>query len=225
MARGRTILESAYPNPPEEFVKLAMQWRPDALTLLIELIWNGCDRLVHGLLAKCDLNEADHELERSLTQELVIEINLLRPDYAPFIAQHERYEHATRRRRGGRGRQYDIAFVWVADRRLTWPIEAKVLRTPGRLADYLDSLRNRFLNCQYAPYSSQGAMLGLLFSGEAAAVFDALQKALRVTLRPHPSFLNRDHRTSEHKRQVPRGRPYPRDFLCHHLVLCMPIVN
>lgn len=228
MTRGCTILESAYPNPPEEFVKLAMQWRPDAIVFLIELIWNGCDRLIHGLLAQCDLNEADHDLERGITQELEIEINLLRPDYAPFIAQHERYEHATRRRRGSRGRrgrQYDIAFVWVDDRRLTWPIEAKVLRRPGGLADYLDSLRNRFLNCQYAPYSSQGAMLGFLFSGEPAAMFDALHEALRIVLRPHPSFLGRDHRTSEHIRQVPQGKPYPRDFLCHHLVLRMPIGN
>jgi len=192
---------------------------------LIELIWNGCDKLIHGLLAQCDLYEVDHDLERGITQELELEINLLRPDYAPFMAQHERYEHATRSRRGSRGRQYDIAFVWVGDRRLTWPIEAKVLRTPGRLADYLKSLRNRFLNCQYAPYSSQGAMLGFLFSGEPAAVFDALQAKLRIALRPHPSFLARDHRTSDHTRRVPQGKPYPRVFLCHHLVLRMPIDN
>jgi hypothetical protein len=63
MVRSRSILESAYPNPPEEFVKLATQWRPDAMTFLIELIWNGCDRLIHGLLAQCDLNEANHDLD------------------------------------------------------------------------------------------------------------------------------------------------------------------
>jgi hypothetical protein len=202
-----------------------MQWRPDAIMFLIELIWNGCDQLINGLLAKCDLSEVDHDLERGITQELEIEINRLRPDYAPFIAQHERFEHATRGSRGKRGRQYDIAFVWVDDRRLTWPIEAKVLRTPSSLADYLDSLRNRFLNCQYAPYSSQGAMLGFLFSGKPTAVFDALQEALGIVFRPHPSFLSRDHRTSEHARQVPQGKPYPREFLCHHLVLRMPIDN
>jgi hypothetical protein len=221
MARGRTILDLAYPNPPEEFVSLAMQWRPDAITILIRLIWSGCDRLLSGLLANCDVTEADHELERSITQELAIEINLLRPDYAPFIAQHERYEYMTRRHRGRRSRQYDIAFVWVPDRRLTWPIEAKVLRTPATLAGYLDSLRNRFLNCQYAPFSSQGAMLGFLFSGNPAAVFEGLQQALGMELQKHPDFRDRNHRTSEHRRQVPRGKSYPSHFLCHHLVLQM----
>jgi hypothetical protein len=220
MARGRTILDSAYSHPPEEFVKLAVQWRPDAITFLLGLIWTGCDRLIHGLLAQCDLSAADHNLETSISQELEIEINLLRPDYAPFIAQHERFEHATRRLKGRRSRQNDIAFVWINDRRLTWP-EAKVLRTPGGLADYLDSLRNRFLRCQYAPYSSQGAMLGFLLSGEPIAVFDGIEKALGINLRPHVNFPTRDHRTSDHRREVPLGKSYPRDFLCHHLVLRM----
>ena len=42
------------------------------------------------------------------------------------------------------------------------------------------------------------------------------------TLSHHPDFLDREHRTSDHKRTVPAGRNYPCDFRCHHLILEIP---
>ena len=104
-----------------------------------------------------------------------------------------------------------------------WPLEAKVLRSQGKLSEYIKDINNEFLTCRYAPFSSQGGMLGYLFSTETSKVCSNIEAKLSCSLEHHPHFLNRIHKISKHNRTVPSGKPYPANFLCHHLIL--PIIT
>ena len=103
-----------------------------------------------------------------------------------------------------------------------WPLEAKVLKTPRSLADYVRDVRDEFLSCRYAPFSSGGAMLGYLLSGAEGDALVAIEARLGRTLAAVPAFLDRPHRVSEHSRLVPAGKDYPVDFRCYHLMLAYP---
>ncbi|EDX75381.1 hypothetical protein MC7420_1299 [Coleofasciculus chthonoplastes PCC 7420] len=74
------------------------------------------------------------------------------------------------------------------------------------------------MTCRYAPFSSAGGMLGYLFSGQSSQAFKNIEDKVPCTLSHHSDFLNRDHKTSEHQRQVPVGKNYPSYFCCHHLI-------
>ncbi|HEY9631423.1 MAG TPA: hypothetical protein V6C84_29380 [Coleofasciculaceae cyanobacterium] len=68
--RGRkTPSESAFSNE-YEFVELAKNWRPDAITVLLNLIWQGYDLYQSDVLSRIDLSQADDQLERDITQSL-----------------------------------------------------------------------------------------------------------------------------------------------------------
>jgi hypothetical protein len=102
---------------------------------------------------------------------------------------------------------------------LLWPIEAKVLKADRKLTSYLRDLDEKFLKCKAAPFSHEGALIGYLISGNPAVVFDGIAAHVgQLLLSPH-EFAGRNHRTSNHKREVAQGKPYPKDFLCHHLIM------
>jgi hypothetical protein len=103
-----------------------------------------------------------------------------------------------------------------------WPLEAKVLETPRALAEYERDVREEYLTCRYAPFSSSGAMLGYLISGSALDALANIAKKLGCVLDTVAEFPSRPHRLSNHRRSVPTGKPYPSDFRCHHLVLEYP---
>lgn len=199
------------------FVDLAISWAKDNSREMLKVVWEGYDRMVS------DMPGIDTEdLERSITQALVPKIRSAMSSYEPYDIEHGPYEHETKAPPPAQPPQYDFAFISKADGKFKWPLEAKVLETPGTLAEYQRDLENEFLTCRYAPFSSEGAMVGYLLTGTAAVTLLNIEKKLGCTLDDGAFAPGRPHRTSGHVRSVPNGKPYPPNFKCHHLILEYP---
>lgn len=219
MVRRRpTILEVRLPNTPD-FVQLAKEWRGDASMILLTFVWDGYDLLRDEVLSQIDCSQAYEELERSITQLLVPRIRKHMTGYEPFSVEHSPYEYETRMPPPAQPPQYDIAFVLYDKPRIMWPLEAKILRSVRAVAPYVRDIKNEFLTCRYAPFSSEGGMLGYLLLGDPSTAFSRIEANIPCTLSHHPHFPNRNHKTSDHRRTVPSGRQYPANFRCHHLIL------
>jgi hypothetical protein len=80
-------------------------------------------------------------------------------------------------------------------------------------------LDDKFLKCKAAPFSHEGPLIGYLISGTPAVVFDGIAARIGQLLLSPDEFMGRNHRASVHQREVPKGRPYPKHFHCHHLVM------
>jgi hypothetical protein len=168
LRRGKIIPEVRWKDTPD-FVKVAEIWNPDAITILIKLVWEGYDLLVSEVLSQINCDEAKEQLERSLTQSLERRIRKKMTGDEPFDVQHEVYEWESYQRL--RPPQYDIAFYIISNERIIWPFEAKVLETDGAVGDYIKEINENFVTCRYAPFSSQGGMLGYLFSGDPNTMY------------------------------------------------------
>jgi hypothetical protein len=203
---------------PTDFVFLANEWCEDQSAILLAFVWKGYDLLMTELPAGIDAKD----LERSITQSLELRIRRVMTGDEPFDIQHGPYERETMKARPAQPPQYDLAFVYRAAERIMWPLEAKVLETDGAVGEYVKDVKNEFLTCRYAPFSSEGAMLGYLLSGNPKNVFTNLAAKIPCCLTAHQDFSGRPHMMSEHQRQVEIGKPYPRDFCFHHLVLEFP---
>ncbi|MCP5054037.1 MAG: hypothetical protein GY940_43110 [bacterium] len=215
--RGRTLLERGWPDT-DNFTAVARNWQNDASTILLSYIWKGYDLLKDEVLSRIQLNNADDELERAITQLLEPKIRKAMTGDEPFYVQHEVYEYETRQPPPAQPPQYDIAFVLNENPRIMWPLEAKVLRSDGSVAPYINDIKNEFLSCRYAPFSNGGAMLGYLFSGIPRNVFHQIEKKIPCKLHHHLDFSERDHRYSDHNRAIPIGKRYPSHFRCQHLI-------
>ena len=213
MSQGPT--HDAAPDPV--FLALAVAWTRDQADLLLGLVWAGYDRMRANMPA-IDVRD----LERSITQRLEARINDLISGDEPFYVQHGAFERETMAQPPAQPPANDFVFVWRAEEQITWPLEAKVLGTPRTLADYERAVRENYLSCRYAPFSSGGAMLGYLLSGSAADALARIQTKLGCQLKPVPAFASRPHRVSEHMRIVPVGKNYPTAFYCYHLILEYP---
>lgn len=212
MLRRGNIFKNRYPNTGD-FVELAKEWNPDAISIMMKLVWEGYDRLVNDL--NCDGTE--EQLERSITQclERRIRRNMT---YEFFDIQHEVYEIESSQSAQAQPPQYDIAFILTANERIIFPLEAKVLKSDSAVGEYIKEIKDNFITCRYAPFSSQGGMLGYLFSGDSNKAFSNIETKVPCTLNDHPDFPTRDHKTSDHQRVVPSGKSYPVNFRCHHLL-------
>ena len=162
------------------------------------------------------------DLERSITQSLEPRIRKVMTGDEPFFIQHGPYERETMQPPPAQPPQYDLAFIFRADGTVMWPIEAKVLETSGRVADYVSDVKHEFLTCRYAPFSDSGAMLGYLLCGNPDDAFHAIELSLGCTLQIVPAHSGRQSRRSSHKRSVPNHKPYPLAFDCYHLILQFP---
>lgn len=218
--RGPTVSELRWQDT-HDFVEMAKTWREDASVILLTFVWQGYDLLQDEVLSQIDLSQAEEELERNITQPFELRIRRVMGGFEPFEIQHGPYENETRQSPPAQPPQYDLAFVLRANERIMWPLEAKVLRSDGAVALYIKDLKNEFLTCYYAPFSSEGAMLGYLFSGNSSNVFRHLEAKIPCKLFHHPDFPDRDHKYSDHTRHVPANKSYPPHFRCHHLILSM----
>jgi hypothetical protein len=221
--RGRTIPEKRWPDTPD-FVQVAKEWRPDAITVIVKLVWEGYDLFTVEVLShiNCDRTEEKLEqIERSITQSLERRIRDVMTGDEPFGVQHEVYEWESGFSAKAQPPQYDIAFFLRANERIILPLEAKVLNSDGAVGEYIDDVQAQFLTCRYAPFSSEGGMLGYLLSGEADIAFRNIEKKVPCTLSHHQEFIDRNHKTSDHIRKVPSDKLYPANFRCHHLILKM----
>lgn len=216
--RGKTIPELRWKDTPD-FVEVAKSWNNDAITILVKLVWEGYDLLVAEILSQINCDEAEEQIERSITQSLERRIRKNMTGDEPFDVQHEVYEWESSQSAQAQPPQYDIAFYLITNDRIIWPLEAKVLKSDGAVGEYIKEIKDNFITCRYAPFSSQGGMLGYLFSGDSNKAFTNIATKVPCTLSDHPDFPNRDHKTSDHERVVPSGKSYPAEFRCHHLLL------
>ena len=162
------------------------------------------------------------DLERSITQLLEPRVRDVMTGDEPFYVQHGPFERETMKAPPAQPPEYDLAFVFRADERVMWPMEAKVLETPRSVAAYVRDIKCEFLTCRYAPFSNSGAMLAYLLAGKPNDAFVAIAAKLGRTLRPVPEHPERPNRVSQHARTVPSGKRYPIEFDCFHLILEFP---
>lgn len=202
---------------PHDFTLLAREWCRDQSAILLGFVWNAYDQM---LAENPRIDSAD--LERSITERLAPRINRAMSGDEPFYVHHEPKERETRKSNRGQPPEYDLAFVLWINETVMWPLEAKVLETPANVSEYVDALREKFLKCKYAPFCSEGAMLGYLLSGSPLDAFNNIAGAVPCVLVEHPAFPSRHHKVSEHVRIVPLGKAYPASFRCHHLILRLP---
>ena len=107
----------------------------------------------------------------------------------------------------------DFAFIHVVHRRWAWPFEAKVLDTPGTLADYVKDIREKFETGIAAPLIGEAGMIGYLLSGSPASFFTNLESRLGKPLESVAEFENRAHRATRHS----RDRTPP--LRLHHMIM------
>ena len=199
------------------FVTLACELVQDPARQFLGLIWSAYEKM-----RRANLNVDYRDLERSITQLLEPRVRDAMTGFEPFYVQHSPYERETMMPPPAQPPEYDLAFVFRADERIMWPMEAKVLEFSGRVAAYIRDIKKEFMTCRYAPFTSSGSMLGYLLTGNADDVFESVSQRLDVFLERIPSLPDKPNRLSRHKRIVPDGRPYPVDFVCYHLVLEFP---
>lgn len=222
--RGLTIPEQRWPETPD-FVELARTWQIDASTKLLDFIWQGLALYKTEVTDQIDITQAAEEIERTITQSVELKIRRAMSGFEPFSIQHGSYEYETRREAPAQPPEYDLAYVWHANERIMWPIEAKVLKTERNVAPYANEITENYLTCRYAPFSSEGVMLGYLFSGNPNSVFSNISNRLNCELHIHSSFTSKDQRYSSHIRDVPEGKAYPKNFCCHHLIFNIGLEN
>ena len=222
MVARQTYSERRWPDT-SEFNSVLRSLKEGSSTRLLELIWKGYDSFCAECLTQVDCSEDDGDLERDITQLLEPKIREGMTGYEPFYVQHGPYEYESWLGVPAQPPQYDIAFVLLSNPRVMWPLEAKVLRTDGSVGEYIKEVRSNFLTCRYSPFSREAAMLGYLLSGDTESTFNNIAEKAGWELSPHIDFPDRDHRTSDHHREVPEGTDYPIEFRCHHLVFRMQI--
>ena len=214
--RGRSLQPPRSSVDPD-FVDLAASWISDPERQFIRFIWEGFDRFK----AKPPVvNERD--LERSVTQLLEPRIRESMTGYEPYYVQHGPFERETMKAAPAQPPEYDLAFVLRSNEKIMWPVEAKVLETPSQVSKYANDVENAFLTCRYAPFTSSGAMVGYLLSGNSSDAFDNIAKKLGCSLETLSGYPERENRRSEHTRTAPAGKPYPTTFVCYHIVFEFP---
>lgn len=223
MVARQTYSERRWPDTPE-FNSVLRNLKKGGSKRLLELIWNGYDAFCAECLSQVDFSEDDGDLERDITQLLEPKIREGMTGFEPFNVQHGPYEHESWLGSSAQPPEYDIAFKLRSNPRVMWPLEAKVLRTDGSVAEYIKEISSNFLTCRYAPFSSEAAMLGYLLGGDSQVAFSNIGIKGNWKLNTHPQFPNRDHRTSDHKRTIPEGKIYEVHFRCHHLLFKLKIL-
>lgn len=214
MPRRQSPHEANLPVPGD-FVALVSRLQSDAIDILLGYIWQGLD----GLKARGYRYESDQEdIERTITEGLAQEIRDVMTGYEPYYLEHGPHEHETRSTANAQPPTYDLAFIFRRNPRAKWPIEAKVLKTDGVVAEYVKDVHGSYLNFRYAPFSSQAAMLGYLLGGRPARSLERIAEKLAIAMERHTSFPDRDHGVTHHTREVPAGKEYPQEFMCHHLI-------
>ena len=217
MVARQTYSERRWPDTPEFNSVLHSLKQAGSITLLT-LVWKAYDKFCEETVAQVDCSKEDEDLERDITQLFEPKIHEVMTGYEPFYLQHESYEHETRKAAPAQPPQYDMAFVLHNYPRVKWPLEAKVLRTDKRVAEYVKEIQHNFLTCRYSPFSSEAAMLGYLLEGNCEVAFINIAEKGTWKLIAHDHFSERDHRISNHEREVPEGKRYPLHFRCHHLI-------
>jgi len=216
---GTTPYSLRWPDTPE-FTQALSSMSANALDKMLESVWKGYLSLKDELLEKIDVSQVDEERERSITQLLELHIRDSLTGYEAFYVQHGTFETETKLPGRAQSPAYDLAFILRTNRRIMWPLEAKIMRTPANIAPYVKDINNEFLTGRYAPFSRSAAMLGYLLSGAPENTTENIEKSLEVPLIPHPAFHPRfTHHTSEHRRNLKNETWASGQFTCHHMIM------
>jgi hypothetical protein len=207
--------ELRWPDDSESFA-LAERWATDVAERVLDWTWRGFDRFRRQHLSLVDLTRPLEEIERDIASKHFIAINQVWATETGGCCSispiHEWPELASRPQPPGRSPACDFAFVSVQNQRIAWPIEAKVIETPRRLAQYKIDLR-KFMSGTAAPFVGEGGMIGYLRAGGSDEFFVALETLLHQKLGFVDFFSDRPHRTSHHRRaRAPALR-------LHHMVM------
>lgn len=221
-----TIFDDLFPDSTPEFRAIAAVWPSHVVKQMLTLVWDAFDRMkALPNFGQLDFSEDYAQLERSLTDLHMDEITLLWRENASkfesFIPKHEAWEWQAITRRSARPPSCDLGFVLLSNRRIRWAVEAKVLKSPIAIADYLADLQ-KYLDGRSAPFATESALGAYLLSGESDEVFAAIAQRLNCRLKPCEDFLSRPHRCSEHERSSTQlTGSTPAIFICHHLVFSL----
>ena len=200
-----------------DFIVSACLWMQNPAQKFLGFIWSAYENM------KAFPPHVDtRDLERSITQLLEPRVRDVMTGDEPFYIQHGPYERETMQAPPAQPPEYDLAFVFRADERIMWPMEAKVLENSKRVTEYIRDIQDEFLTCRYAPFSNSGAMLGYLLTGKPEDVFTTIAEKLDCTLKPVSEHPAKPNRLSKHNRNVPNGKLYPAKFDCYHLILEYP---
>ncbi|MCY2966141.1 MAG: hypothetical protein NT069_21345 [Planctomycetota bacterium] len=214
--RYRTLSGMVWPTTPDES-RLASDWSRSATVQALDWTWRAFDAMLDSILKEVNLENPLEQLERDLTQSHFSEIQTIwakeTGGFSSVRPHHEWPEMESRITANAKPPAYDLAFVCDENRRWAWPIEAKVVKSPGRISEYLGDVRNKFLTGIAAPLSGDGAMIAYLLAGEAVTLFENVSRELSCLLQTADGFAQRAHRTSDHDRT-----PAPRLRL-HHLAM------
>lgn len=210
MPSSKTPIQRNYPLP-EDFVVLAKRFRPDAINIMLGYVWQGFDTLS----SECfDVSQDDDHLEDEITYAAYCKIQNISA-FSPFqVISHptEREQRATK----GSMPASDLGFRLIGGNdRSHFSIEAKVMRTDGDIAKYVQEINVNYLTGRYSTFSSEAAMLGYLLRGDPHNTFNAISQSLNRTLKIHTAFQNRNHRISSHTRQISKKV----NFTCHHMII------
>lgn len=215
MSRYPTLSELAWPMD-DESRQQAQEWANGIVFQVLDWTWRAFDIVRAGSLGTVKLSQPVEQLERDLARHHFREINILwaqeTAGECAFTPHHEYPELETRSLAPAKPPAYDIAFVWNANPRITWPIEAKVVPTPGTLAEYIGDLK-KFTDGIAAPLSGIGAQIAYLLSGATEDFFNNLHTRLSLPLQTLEGFSARPHRVSFHTR---KGNP---DLQLHHMAI------
>ena len=215
----RTLLDLVWPNESQDYAELAQRWGDDAIEIMMTASWEGYSDLMKEWLGRIEVAQADEELERSISQLLEPCIRRHLSGDEPYLVQHGSYEFATRKPAPAQPPQYDIAFVLLENRKVMWPMEAKVLRTDNGVSRYVRDVREEFMTGRYAPFVNGGAMLGYLFTGSSVMALRNIERALGCSLNGFRHFDPSVHRVSVHNRELERSEFVSGSFRCHHLIM------
>jgi hypothetical protein len=224
MSRRPTIAELRWPETPE-FVEATELLAENVVETMTNALWSGYDKLRDIVLVPLGHYEPGDEMERQVTQLLHSRVSESLSGFEPFTCHHAYREFATRLPAPAQAPEYDLAFVLLSNPRICWPVEAKVVATDRTIAAYVTDIRDQYLTCRYAPFSSGGAMLAYMIAGTAATFFDNVAGALACRLDTPTWAGSRAHRFSVHKRNLPRAGRKPGMFECHHLAMQIRLEN
>jgi hypothetical protein len=200
----------------DESRRQAENWAAGVSSQVLNWTWRAFDALGANVLSLVDMTQRLDQLERDLTSKHFIEINRIfgaeTEGFSSIVPHHEFPENESAPGGSGRPPASDISFIWYENQRVSWPIEAKVLRTPTTLAEYLgDTVK--FENGVAAPLVGEGAQIAYLLAGATSCFFSNLSAKLSGPLQPVAEFSNRPHQSSHHNRT---GIP---NLRLHHMAM------
>lgn len=200
----------------DESRQQAKEWAAGVSIQVLDWTWRAFDELRVNVLSRVDMSQPLEQLERDLTSKHFIEIQRLfaaeTDGMSSVVPHHEFPENESRPGGSGKPPASDISFIWYENQRISWPFEAKVIPTPGTLAEYLGDMK-KFSDGVAAPLVGTGAQIAYLLSGKTDEFFQNLTPHLSTSLEPPPEFSERPHRVSSH------ARTDAPDLELHHMAM------